>query len=148
MMVGPSPGRSIVSSTSADPRPAVRPDWERRFRAPAILFSSIAIDAPEVGLVASNATGVPQLYRWDTVANALIQLTFEPDGRMLGRLSPDGRWVAWLADTGGNEIGHWVLIPSRGGDPVDMTPNLAPYASEEIAFSRFGGGGGVHHGVR
>ena len=55
-----------VSVTSPDPRSAVHPEWERRFRAPAILFSEIAIDAPEIGLVSSNATGVPQLYRWDT----------------------------------------------------------------------------------
>jgi dipeptidyl aminopeptidase/acylaminoacyl peptidase len=69
----------------------------------------------------------------------LTQLTFEPDGRMVGRLSPDGRWVTWLADTGGNEIGHWVLLPAAGGEAVDMTPSLAPYASEEVAFSRVGG---------
>lgn len=32
-------------------------DWELRYRAPAILRSSIAQDNPEVGLVTSNATG-------------------------------------------------------------------------------------------
>ena len=62
--------------------------------------------------MSSNATGIPQLYRWDTASGALTQLTFDPDGRIVGRLSPDGRWVTWLADTKGNEIGHWVVIPS------------------------------------
>ena len=90
------------------------PAWEQRFRASAILFSAIALDAPGVGLVSSNASGVPQLYRWDTATGELTQLTFDPGGRIVGRLSPDGRWVTWLRDTGGNEIGHWVVIPSDG----------------------------------
>ena len=47
--------------------------------------------------------------------------------------------MTWLADTGGNEIGHWVVIRSGGGEPVDLSPGLAPYASEQIAFSRYGG---------
>ena len=78
-------------------RPA--PAWEQRFRASAILLSSIAIDAPDIGLVTSNASGIPQLYRWDTASGELTQLTFDPGGRLVGRLSPDGRWVTWLADT-------------------------------------------------
>jgi len=128
-----------VSTTSSDPPPAIGAPWEQRFRAPAILLSEIAIDAPAVGLVSSNQGGVPQLYRWDTASGALTQLTFDPAGRIVGRLSPDGRWVTWLADTAGNEIGHWVVIPTGGGEPVDLSPQLAPYASEEIAFSRFAG---------
>ena len=87
----------------------------------------------------SNQGGIPQLYRWDTATGELTQLTFDKDGRIVGRISPDGRWVTWLADTKGNEIGHWVLIPSAGGDPIDLSPGLAPYASEQIAFSRHGG---------
>ena len=113
--------------------------WEQRFRAPAILLSAIAIDEPGVGLVTSNASGLAQLYRWDTATDDLTQLTFEPGGRIVGHLSPDGRWVTFLRDNAGDEIGQWVAIPSGGGDEVDLTPALAPYASETIAFSRFGG---------
>jgi dipeptidyl aminopeptidase/acylaminoacyl peptidase len=125
--------------TAPDPTAAAAPAWQQRFRASAILFSAIAIDAPRVGLVTSNASGVPQLYRWDPEDGSLSQLTFDPGGRIFGRLSPDGRWVTWLADTGGNEIGHWVVIASDGGEAVDLSPHLAPYASEQIAFSRYGG---------
>ncbi len=114
-------------------------DWQRRFRAHAILLSAIAIDRPDVGLVTSNESGLAQLYRWDTQSNTLTQLTFEPGGRIVGKLSPDGRWACYLRDTGGNEIGHWAVLPIDGGDEVDLTPNLAPYASEEFAFSRYGG---------
>src|SRR4051812_30202459 len=113
--------------------------WEQRFRAPAILLSTIAIDQPGVGLVTSNGSGLAQLYRWDTATDELTQLTFEPSGRIVGHLSPDGRWVTFLRDNAGDEIGHWVAIPSGGGDETDLTPALAPYASETMAFSRHGG---------
>jgi dipeptidyl aminopeptidase/acylaminoacyl peptidase len=113
--------------------------WAARFRAPAILFSSIAIDAPDVGLVATNITGVPQQHRWDPATGELTQLTSRPTGQLSARLSPDGRWVTWLEDEAGNEIGHWVAIPSGGGSPVDLTPNVAAYSSEDIAFARYGG---------
>ena len=111
-----------MSLSSPDPRrPRARPG-KRRFRAPAIILSTIAIDAPDVGLVTSNITGVPQLHRWDTRSGELTQLTFEPGGRLIGRLSPDGRWVVWLRDTAGDEIGHWVAIPSTGGEPSTSAP--------------------------
>lgn len=124
---------------TTDEAQAETTDWQRRFRAPAILFSAIARDRPEIGLVTTNQSGLAQLHRWDTRSGGLTQLTFEPGGRIVGKLSPDGRWVAYLRDAGGNEIGHWVVLPIDGGDEVDLTPNLAPYASEELAFSRFGG---------
>ena len=108
-------------------------------RAPAILLASGAIDAPGVALVTSTRSGVPQLYRWDIDSGALTQLTDAPAGRILGYLTPDARWVALLDDTAGDEIGHSVVIPTAGGAPVDLTPGLAPYASEAIAFSRHGG---------
>ena len=73
-----------MSTTSSEPPPATGAPWEQRFRAPAIAFSSIAIDAPEVGLVSSNRSGIPQLYRWDTATGTLTQLTFDPDGRHRG----------------------------------------------------------------
>jgi dipeptidyl aminopeptidase/acylaminoacyl peptidase len=128
-----------VSSRAAKAQAAAEPAWAARFRAPAILLSQIAIDAPGVGLVSTNASGAPQLYRWDTATDELTQLTFEPTGRLVGHLTPDGRWVAWLDDQAGNEIGRWVAIPATGGEPVDLTPGLAAYASEDVAYARFGG---------
>jgi len=128
-----------VSATPAEPHVAAEP-WEQRFRAPAILSSQIAIDAPEVGIVSTNASGRTQLHRWDTTTDELTQLTHEPTGRLVGFLTPDGRWVLYLRDADGNEIGHWVAVPIAGGDEVDLTPGLAPYASEQIGFGRNGGG--------
>jgi len=127
--------------TTEDPK-ATEPAWAQRFRAASIELSMIAIDAPGIGLVSTNASGIHQQYRWDTRTGELTQLTFRPTGQVFGKLSPDGRWVTWLDDEAGNEIGHWVAIPSGGGDPVDLTPQIAAYASEELAFARHGGGFG------
>ena len=70
--------------TAPDPTAAAAPTWTQRFRASAILFSAIAIDAPRVGLVTSNASGVPQLYRWDPETGSLSQLTFDPEAGSSG----------------------------------------------------------------
>lgn len=117
---------------------AAKPSWEARFRAPAILFSSIAANDPSRGLVSSNRSGIVQLYAWTPATGALTQLTHEATGRMLAELSPDGRWACYLRDDGGNEIGHFVALPTDGGPEVDLTPGLAPYAGELLAFSRDG----------
>ena len=60
---------------------AIVPTWEQRFRAPTIYHSQIAIDAPTVGLVATNVSGIAQLYRWDVEMGELARLTEEPTGR-------------------------------------------------------------------
>jgi dipeptidyl aminopeptidase/acylaminoacyl peptidase len=138
-MIPDTHGGEQVEQASPTGVPATEPGWARRFRAPAILLASGAIDAPGVALVTSTRSGVPQLYRWDIDSGALTQLTDAPAGRILGYLTPDARWVAWLDDTAGDEIGHWAVAPVEGGAPVDLTPGLAPYASEAIAFSRRGG---------
>src|SRR3990170_2483450 len=66
----------------------------------------------------------------------LDQLTHEPTGRILAELSPDGRWACYLQDVAGNELGHFVALPTDGGPEVDLTPGFAPYAGELLAFSR------------
>ncbi len=128
-----------VSSSTSSITGGSSADWEARFRAPAIQLSSIARDNPDVGLVTTNASGRSQLYRWSPGTGALDQLTHDPVGRAIGFLSPDGRFVAFLRDKAGNEIGHWVALPTDGGAEIDMTPSMAPYAAESFTYSRFGG---------
>jgi dienelactone hydrolase len=130
----------MTIATPGDPAPPATADgWEDRFRAPAILFSDIASGDPSRGLVSSNRSGVVQLYAWNPVTGALTQLTDDPTGRIIADLSPDGRWACYLRDEGGNELGHFVALPTDGGGAeVDLTPGLAAYAGEVLAFSRDG----------
>lgn len=115
-----------------------RPVWEQRFRVPQVFWAQHACLAPERGLAVSNASGVFQLCAWEIPTGMLRQLTHRPEGMVLGLLSPDGRHVYYLDDKQGNEIGHYVRVPFEGGQPQDVTPDLAPYSSLAAAFSYAG----------
>jgi len=68
----------------------------------------------------------------------LLPLTDNPNGVASGYLSPDGRFVYYLKDEAGNEIGHLVRVPFEGGEPEDVTPDLEPYAFAGMHVSRDG----------
>jgi dienelactone hydrolase len=109
--------------------------WKQRFRAPVVLETQLAKAAPTYGLAASNRSAIYQLYSWDVPTGDLKQLTDRPEGLLLGFLSPDGRYVYYLDDQQGDEIGHYVRMPFEGGAPEDVTPNLPPYSSFSLSVS-------------
>lgn len=112
--------------------------WKRRMRAYSIYQTQIASRRPARGIVASDRDGVRQIYTWDVRSGALSQLTHEPEGRHDATLGPDGKYVYYLEDDRGNEIGHWVRVPYEGGAPVDLSPDLPPYGSWWFDVSRAG----------
>ncbi len=113
--------------------------WKQRFRTPRVRWARLARAAPTRGLAASNKSGVVQLYAWDVPSGELRQLTHQPEGKVFGYLSPDGRYVYYHDDAQGNEIGHYVRIPFEGGAPEDITPDLPPYSSlGDFSISRAG----------
>ncbi len=112
--------------------------WKQRFRVDQVLWARVAQAAPARGLVVTNPTGVYQLHAWDVATGELRQLTQRPEGVLDGRISPDGRFVYYLADQQGSEIGHLVRVPFEGGEPQDLTPDLPPYANFGCALSRAG----------
>ena len=113
--------------------------WKQRFRAPVAVWTHLAPANLRRGLVVSNASGKYQLHAWDVVSNALRQLTDRPTGILDGVLSGDGRYIYYLDDRQGNEIGHYVRIPFGGGEPQDITPDLPPYSSWFCASTGSGG---------
>jgi hypothetical protein len=125
-----------VSKVTLDRSPDA--PWKRRFRAWSIASASVAAREPSRGLAATNRSGVQQIYAWDVQSGDLRQLTFKPAGKPAASLSPDGRFVYYLDDEQGNELGHVVRIPYEGGDPVDLMPDLPPYALSALAMSRDG----------
>lgn len=124
--------------------PQLEPDapWKRRFRVP-LTFTQVARANQARGLVASNRSGVFQLYAWDVPSGALTQLTDIPTGKPWGVLAPDGRFVYYLKDEAGNELGHWVRVPFEGGAPEDVTPDMPPYASWSFSVARAGNRAGL-----
>jgi dipeptidyl aminopeptidase/acylaminoacyl peptidase len=123
------------------PEPQLAPDapWKERFRAPAVLWTQIAKNDPTIGLVAATFSGVNQLYAWNVTTGELRQISHRPEGLSSGLLSPDGRYVYYLDDQGGNEVGHYVRLPLDGGAAEDLTPDLPPYSTFGIAVARTGG---------
>jgi len=113
-------------------------DWEVRYRAPRTLWVEVARERPERGIACTNRSGAFQIERWEVGSEALEPITADASGKIVGWLSPDGEWVVWHADRDGNEFGHFVARHWTGGDPTDLTPDVADYASFAAAFSSDG----------
>ena len=112
--------------------------WKQRFRAPVVILTQIAPTNRARGIAVTNRSGKNQLYAWDVPTGELRQLTDQPAGIMFGLLSGDGRYVYYLDDAQGNEIGHFVRIPFENGEAQDITPKLPPYSSLDFASSASG----------
>ncbi len=110
--------------------------WKQRFSVPVVAFTALASNNLNRGMAISDRTGISQIHAWDVRTGHLRQLTDEPAGMKLGQISPDGRYVYYLKDDGGNEVGHYVRIPFEGGQPEDITPGLPAYSSHQLAFCR------------
>jgi dipeptidyl aminopeptidase/acylaminoacyl peptidase len=90
------------------------PVWERRFRAPVMLFPRWARTAPERLTLVSNESGAYQVYAWDRARGVRRQVTQHPIGVIDGIPTPDGEGVVWFHDDTGSEVGHWVIEPFHG----------------------------------
>ena len=101
--------------------------WKQRYRAPIVLWTQIAPANPARGLAVTNRSGKNQLYAWDVPTGALRQITNQPAGIQYGGISGDGRYIYYLDDEQGNEIGHFVRVPFENGEAEDLTPDLPPY---------------------
>ena len=112
--------------------------WKQRFRAPVVMWTMIASQNPQHGLVCTNKDGIYQLYAWDVPTGSLRQLTDDPVGVVAGIISADGETIYYLHDAQGNEIGHYVRVPFSGGEPLDITPTMPAYASFHISESHSG----------
>ena len=103
--------------------------WKQRFRAPVVAWTQIARANPTRGMTITNASGKNQLYAWDVLSGTLRQITNQPAGIPYGEISGDGRYIYYLDDEQGNEIGHFVRVPFESGKTQDITPDLSPYST-------------------
>ena len=107
-----------------------------RFRLSRRGVVGFAAKAPERVVLASNRSGTFQLYSLDLATGKTIRLTEAAAGKTTGAIDPTGRWVYWLADGGGSEVGAWMRVPFGGG-PAERAFD-AEGASTGIDFDRDG----------
>jgi dipeptidyl aminopeptidase/acylaminoacyl peptidase len=112
--------------------------WKLRFRAPAIVWTSVASQNPKRGLVCTNKDGIYQLYSWNVETGELRQATQQGAGLLQGSISADGEWIYYLKDDQGNELGHYVRVPFNGGEAEDISPDMPKYASFYLSESPSG----------
>lgn len=109
--------------------------WRKRFKLPIVPISQLARRDVSRGLVTSNESGVFQLHAWNVDTGETRQMTDAATGVIFGGISPDGKYIYYHRDEGGNEIGHFVRIPFEGGQPEDISPDLPPYSSFSLTQS-------------
>ena len=95
----------------------------------------LAEGRPDWGLVASNRSGLFQLYAWEVPTGELRQLTDRPEGVLFGFIDALGRHVYYLDDAHGNEIGHLVRVPFEGGEVGGHIAQSAPVLHAGVAPS-------------
>jgi len=110
--------------------------WKQRYRAPDIPISQISKQDPTKGVVFTNKDGFYQVYSWNVETNELNQLTDTEGGHQTFFLSPDGKYIYFLKDEKGNEIGHYVRLSTKGGEPEDITPDMEPFPSFYFFINR------------
>ena len=97
--------------------------WKQRFRAPVVAWTQTARANPTRWLAVMNPSGKYQLYAWDLPSGTLRQFTNWEAGLQYGEISGDGRFIYYLDDELGNEIGHFIHVPFENGEAQDITPD-------------------------
>jgi dipeptidyl aminopeptidase/acylaminoacyl peptidase len=85
-------------------------------------------------IIATNLTGRYNLWTVTATGGFPLQLT-QSDDRQLGvAASPDGKWIVFQSDHGGEEIYDLYATPASGGAVVDLT-NTPDVDEQSVVFS-------------
>ncbi|MGZ4155370.1 MAG: prolyl oligopeptidase family serine peptidase [Actinomycetota bacterium] len=113
-----------------------RPLWERRFRAPTILFPAWSRRAPDRAAVISDESGAYQAHAWDVASGGRRIASDEAVGVMYATVTADGDRVVWFRDATGDESGEWVAAPFAGGDAEPLLPGAPTGWPDGLALGR------------
>jgi dipeptidyl aminopeptidase/acylaminoacyl peptidase len=101
--------------------------------------AAMAARRPQRGIVTATRDGGPvRLWAWDTPTGALRPLLDDKLGVSDGWIDPTGEHVYFVPDVDGTEHGHLKRVPYEGGEPEDLTPDLAPFTMRGMGFSADG----------
>lgn len=69
----------------------------------------------------TNITGRSNIWKVDASGGWPIQLTQSEDRQYGAVWSPDGKWLLFQQDSGGNELWDIYAVPSDGGEVINLT---------------------------
>lgn len=85
-------------------------------------------------VVSTNLTGRFNLWKMSADGSWPVQLTRSDDRQSGITLSPDGKWVVFQSDHGGDEMYDLYAVPLAGGETIDLT-NTAGISETGARFS-------------
>src|SRR5262249_46777791 len=85
-------------------------------------------------VISTNLTGRYNLWRVAADGAWPVQLTRSDDRHNGITISPDGKWVVFQSDHGGDEMYDLYAVPLAGGETVDLT-NTARVSEVGARFS-------------
>jgi dipeptidyl aminopeptidase/acylaminoacyl peptidase len=72
-------------------------------------------------VLATNLSGRTNLWKVSAVGSWPLQLAQSDEAQLSPTYSPDGKWIVYQQDKGGNELYDLYAIPSGGGTPTNLT---------------------------
>ena len=119
----PGPERAITDPKSvvSEAKPGVGPAAIKDlFANRSALDAAWTPDGKSI-VVSANFSGRFNLWRIDLAGGAPVQLTKSDDRQSGITISPDGKWVVFQSDHGGNEMYDLFAVPLGGGEVINLT---------------------------
>jgi dipeptidyl aminopeptidase/acylaminoacyl peptidase len=118
----PTPASRLTSAPLLSVRrPGARPlDLERMYHTKRIAAIEWAADGRHL-YFETNASGRFNIWRVPAGGGWPVQVTVSDERTALEEPSPDGRWLLYTQDRGGDEKPNLFLLPPTGGTPRNIT---------------------------
>jgi dipeptidyl aminopeptidase/acylaminoacyl peptidase len=121
---------TITSARNTDARPVPIDDL---FFSRGITGASWSPDGKDI-VFSTNLTGRYNLWKVSASGGWPVQLAVSDDRQFTPVWSPDGKWILWQQDRGGNEAYDLYIEAAAGGAPVNVT-NTADVSETSALFS-------------
>lgn len=119
----PGPAREITAPGSivSEQKPAAPPvSVADLYANRSALAAAWSPDGRSV-VASANLSGRYNLWRFSTDGGAPVQLAHSDDRQGVLGVSPDGKWVVFQSDHGGDEMYDLYAVPLAGGEVVNLT---------------------------